>query len=65
MNKQHGQWGTEYNSNLDLGTHGLTVETANAPVDEFTVSILPAGARKGTLVLEWGTFKWSAPIVVI
>jgi hypothetical protein len=63
VNKQFGQWGTEYHSNLDLGTQHLTVDTASAPVEKFTVTIVPAGARKGTLVMEWGTFRWSAPIV--
>jgi hypothetical protein len=36
-----------------------------APVEKFTISIVPADARHGTLVLEWGTFRWTAPIVVI
>jgi hypothetical protein len=27
--------------------------------------IAPAGARKGMLVMEWGTIRWSAPIVVM
>ena len=65
VNKQFGQWGTEYHSNLDLGTHALVVDTATPPAEKFTISIVPAGAKKGTLVMEWGTFRWSAPILVI
>jgi hypothetical protein len=63
VNKQFGQWGTEYNEKLNLGTQRLLVETTETPVEKFTVSMVPAGARKGTLVLEWGSFRWSAPIV--
>jgi hypothetical protein len=65
VNKQFGQWGTEYDRKLDLGKERLLVDTAATPVEKFTVSIVPAGARKGTLVMQWGTFRWSAPIVVI
>jgi hypothetical protein len=34
-------------------------------VEEFTISVAPIDARHGTLVLEWGTFRWTAPIVVL
>jgi len=33
-------------------------------VEEFTISIISSDNRHGTLVLEWGSFKWSAPIEV-
>jgi hypothetical protein len=65
VNKQAGQWGTEYHSNLDVGMQRLLVDTTNVPVEKFTISIIPDGARKGTLVMEWGSFRWNAPIVVI
>jgi hypothetical protein len=64
VNKQSGQWGTEYNDKFDLGTKPFSVATQARPVDKFTISIVPEGVRKGTLVLEWGTFRWTAPIVV-
>jgi hypothetical protein len=63
VNKQTGQWGTYYDRAYNLGTAALHTETVNAPVDQFTISIVPTGARKGTLVLEWGMFRWSAQIV--
>jgi hypothetical protein len=34
------------------------------PVEKFSISIVPADARHGALVLEWGTFRWTAAIVV-
>jgi Protein of unknown function (DUF2911) len=64
VNKQIGQWGTEYHEALDLGTAAMGTQTNLTPVDEFTISIMPSDARHGTLVLEWGTFRWTAPIVV-
>jgi hypothetical protein len=65
VNKQSGQWGTEYDEKLNLGKERLSVDTTTSPVEKFTISIAPAGARKGTLVMEWGRFRWSAPIVVM
>lgn len=64
VNKQSGQWGTEYNGSLDLGTARLVNEAATAPVEEFTISVIPSDNRHGTLVFEWGSFRWSAPIEV-
>jgi hypothetical protein len=64
VNKQVGQWGTEYHPSFDLGRASLNTQTATRPVEEFTISVAPADARHGSLVLEWGTFRWTAPIVV-
>jgi hypothetical protein len=64
VNKQFGQWGTEYNETLNLDRKRLLVDTTTSPVEKFTVSIVPAGAREGTLVMQWGSFRWSAPVVV-
>jgi hypothetical protein len=65
VNKQSGQWGTEYNQSLDLGRAALETHTVSTPVEEFSISITPADAHHGVLVLEWGTFRWTAPIVVL
>ncbi len=64
VNKQHGQWGTEYDEASDLGMAPMKTETLSAPVEEFTISMVAADANHGTLVMEWGPFRWSAPIVV-
>ena len=64
VNKQTGEWGTEYNGSLDLGTARLTSEAVTDPVEEFTISIVPADSRHGKLVFEWGSFRWTAPIEV-
>jgi hypothetical protein len=64
VNKQTGQWGTGYDDSYDVGTKPLATEALSAPVEKFTISIVPTDARHGMLVLEWGTFRWTAPIVI-
>jgi hypothetical protein len=64
VNKRTGEWGTEYNGSFNLGVAKITSEVASAPVEEFTISIFPSDSRHGTLVLEWGSFRWTAPIEV-
>ena len=64
VNAQSGQWGTEYSSAKDLGTARLHAETLTVSVEKFTISIVSTGAKRGRLVMEWGTFRWTAPIVV-
>jgi hypothetical protein len=64
VNKETGQWGTEYDHTRDLGATPMKTESAGAPVEEFTISIRPTDPRNGLLVIEWGAFRWSVPIVV-
>jgi hypothetical protein len=64
VNKQYGQWGTEYNRSRNLGIIHMTTETRSTPVEAFTISIEPRNAQHGTLVTEWGSFRWTAPIEV-
>ena len=64
VNKETGQWGTGYNGALNLGKAPIKSETVASPVEEFTISVVPSDAQHGALVMEWGTFKWTAPIVV-
>jgi hypothetical protein len=64
VNRQTGQWGTEYNRAQDLGRAPMKAENVDTPLDKFTISIEPSDARHGTLVMSWGTFRWTAPVVV-
>ncbi len=64
VNKQTGQWGTEYRRALDLGTAAMTTDSVEPPVEKFTISIEPRDARHGTLAMAWGTFRWTVPIEV-
>ena len=62
MNRQTKIWGTRYNPKMDLGRAALVTRTLQQPVETFTFRIEPETERDATLVMEWGTFQWSAPI---
>ncbi|WP_202552222.1 DUF2911 domain-containing protein [Ginsengibacter hankyongi] len=65
VNKQTGQWGTEYNASRNLGVARFTTQSAATPVEKFTISIVSGtDPRHGMLVMEWGSFRWTAPIEV-
>ncbi|MEP6765045.1 MAG: DUF2911 domain-containing protein [Gemmatimonadaceae bacterium] len=64
INKETGQWGTSYDRSHDLGEKPMTAETVATPVEKFTLSIVATDAKHGSLVMEWGTFRWAAPVVV-
>jgi len=65
VNAQAGQWGTEYDGKRDVGMGPMTMDSLTSPVEKFTISIASADARHGTLAMEWGPFRWAAPIVVL
>jgi hypothetical protein len=64
VNKQTGQWGTGYNGKFDIGKVPMATAAPASPVEKFTISIVSTDAHHGMLVMEWGTFRWTAPIVV-
>jgi hypothetical protein len=64
VNKQTGQWGTGYNGKFDIGKAPMAATAPASLVEKFTISIISTDAHHGTLVMEWGTFRWAAPIVV-
>ena len=64
VNRQTGQWGTEYSRAKDLGMAPMRSDSVTTPVERFTISIEASGAKRGTLAMAWGTFRWMAPIVV-
>jgi hypothetical protein len=64
VNRQIGQWGTEYGRAHDLGTVPMKSDTLETPVEQFTITIEPKDDRNGTLTMAWGTFRWTAPLVV-
>ena len=57
INGQSGQWGTEYDARRDIARRPMTVDSLPANVERFTIRI-----DQGSLIMEWGTFRWSAPL---
>jgi hypothetical protein len=64
VNKQSGQWGTEYKPPMNLGIGRMINDADTASVEAFTISMIPGDKKHGKLVFEWGSFRWTAPIEV-
>lgn len=60
LNKQVGQWGTEYTQAQDIGRVPMKTETLASPVEQLTIAIdkNPAG-KGGVLSISWETTKAS------
>ena len=64
VNRQAGQWGTDYHADRDLARIPLREVPLVAPVERFTIAIVPQDATTGALLLSWGTKQLSVPITV-
>jgi hypothetical protein len=57
VNKQTGQWGTEYTEGQDLGRTPMTAGTLASPSEQLTLAVVGSN-----LELHWGTMKQSVAI---
>jgi Protein of unknown function (DUF2911) len=55
INKQTGQWGTEYDKSQDLARVDMKVSQRSSPLEEFTISFDKTSGNSATLKLEWDT----------
>ena len=67
INGQSGQWGTEYDAARDVARRPLTVDSVSQNVEKFTIRVDSSGTQSGhpstaRLIMEWGNFRWSAPL---
>lgn len=53
VNKQTGQWGTEYNQGQDLARIDMKVTQRPSGLELFTISFDKTGGDSATLKLEW------------
>ncbi len=53
INKQTGQWGTEYSQGQDLARVDMKVTQRSSGLELFTISFDKTGGNAGTLKLEW------------
>lgn len=58
INKQTGQWGTDYNQDQDLARIPMTVERLTTPVEQFTLAL-----DDGRLSLAWDDTRAWVPII--
>ena len=61
VNRNTGQWGTEYDPQYDLARLDMKVEPLRQPVEQFTIAIEPSG-KGGVLKLEWERTRVSVPV---
>ena len=57
VNKQTGQWGTEYQESQDLARIDMKTSRLSRPVEQFMISWNKTGADRADLVLEWENTK--------
>ena len=58
VNRQAGQWGTEYHAERDLARIALREASVASPVERFTIALDPGGM----LTMTWGTKRLSVPV---
>lgn len=51
VNKQTGQFGTDYDKSQDFGHVAMTMSKPPAPIEQFRITLTAAGANKGKLEL--------------
>ena len=64
VNKQTGQWGTDYDQARDQARIPMQVKKAAAPAEQFTIAIEPSGQTGGVLAMTWDTTRAELPFTV-
>jgi hypothetical protein len=63
VNRQTGQWGTQYDPSRDLVRIPMQVTTLRRPVEQFTIALEPGrGGGAHTLALSWETTRAAVPL---
>jgi hypothetical protein len=60
INKQIGQWGTQYDEKEDLARVDLKKDEVSKPVDQFTMVV----DKSGVIKMMWGDVAYSVPFTV-
>jgi hypothetical protein len=64
VNKQTGQFGTDYDKSQDFGRIAMTMSKPPAPIEQFKITLAAAGANKGKLELAWESIVATVNITV-
>ena len=62
INKQTGQWGTQYDQSQDLARVDMNVTQLSQPVEQFTISFEKSGGDVAKLNLEWEKTRASVDV---
>jgi hypothetical protein len=69
VNRQTGQWGSDYDASRDLGRIPLAIRTLAEPEETLTIYLVPESARpaqgyaelRGVLRIKWGATELATP----
>ncbi|WP_053333687.1 DUF2911 domain-containing protein [Gemmatimonas phototrophica] len=64
VNRQTGQWGTEYSAAKDVGRVPVQFTAAAGHTEELTFTVRTIDATHGAIELSWGESKLSAPFAM-
>jgi hypothetical protein len=64
VNKQTGQWGTNYDAAQDLGRVKMAVKPLKTPVETFAIAVKPVSGINGALTMAWESVEASVPVMV-
>ena len=64
INKQVGQWGTQYDETQDLARVDLKKEALDKPVDQLAIGISKTAGGGGLLKISWENTRFSVPFTV-
>ncbi len=64
VNKQTGQWGTDYDAKQDLGRTDLKTATASSPQQNFAITVEEKPSNNGALNFDWGQTRLTTDFMV-
>lgn len=64
VNKQVGQWGTDYNAANDLGRVAMTMANTPDHVEDFTITVRALPQNRGAIDFAWGDRVATASFIV-
>lgn len=64
VNRQVGQWGTQYNPANDVGRVQMELKDVTPAVEELTITVRPTGPGRGAIDIAWGDKVATAPFTV-
>lgn len=63
VNKQTGQWGTQYDEAQDLGRVAMMVAPVKNTVETFVIGLTAKGAKGGVLTMQWENTEASVSLM--
>ena len=63
INKQAGQWGTNYDESKDLGRTKMVVKNLGTPVETFQIGFTPVNPNQATLTFSWENVEATARVL--